>query len=151
MLYVYSFYRYEEEEEELSTLLESMKEFKPLGEGLKYISNRDDIIIEGKEPVITPLHDFIDGYFDGGDVLEIESILLDRNLEIPKERAIELLSDDLRVDGNYQYNQRIWEADDVFMEIEDIIKELAIVVFRMVIDELNYEYTKVKKDGFEWV
>lgn len=151
MLYVYSFYNYEEEYEELSAVLDKIKEFKPFGDGFRYISDRDDIVIEGKEPLVTPLHELLDGYFDGGDVLEIGSDLLDSKMEIPKLRAIELLYDDLRIDGNYHFTQRIWDADNVYGEIEKIIKELTVVVVGMIIDELNSEYERIKEGNFEWV
>ena len=42
MLYVYSFFKYEEEWEELNIVVENIKELKPLGESFKYISNRND-------------------------------------------------------------------------------------------------------------
>ena len=150
MLYLYSFYDYEEEEETLIVELAKVKEFKQLGEGMNYISNRNDIVIKGKKPRTEPLHEFIASYFDGGEVLEIETDLLYSKLEIPKENAIELLCDDLRVDGSYQFNQRIWESDNVYREIENIIKELTVVVIGMVIDNLNDEYERIKAEGFEW-
>ena len=150
MLYLYSFYDYEEEEETLSVELENIKEFKQLGEGMNYISNRNDIVVEGKTPRIQPLHEFIPSYFDGGEVLEMETDLLYSKLEIPKERAIELLCDDLMMDGSYQFNQRIWESENVYREIEDIIKELTIVVIELILDNFDDEYKRIKENGFEW-
>lgn len=151
MLYLYRFYDYYEEwEETLSVELAKVKEFKQLGEGMNYISNRNDVVIEGKKPRIEPLHEFIPSYFDGGEVLEMETDLLYSKLEIPKERAIELLCDDLMMDGSYQFNQRIWESDNVYREIENIIKELTVVVIGMIIDNLNDEYERIKAESFEW-
>jgi hypothetical protein len=71
-------------------------------------------------------------------------------LEIPKERAIELLSDDLRVDRDCNYNDRIFNAENPAEEIEKIIRELTSVIVGMIIDDLNDEYERIKGNNFAW-
>lgn len=148
MLYVYNFFEYFGEE----IKAEDLRGLKPFGIEDCYIAKTDDIVVEGKNPRISPLHDFISnyGYFDNCDVLELDIMLLDKKLEIPKERAIELLSDDLRVDGNCQYTNRILNAENPAEEIERIIRELALVVVGVVIDNLNDEYERIKDNNFQW-
>lgn len=149
MLYVYDFFEHHKEkikEEDLQSL-------KPFGIEDCYIAETDDIIVGDKKPQISPLHDFIYNmvYFDSGEVLELDVMLLDKKLEIPKERAIELLCDDIRCDGDYGYNERILNAENPVEEIEKITKELASVIVGMVIDNLNDEYKRIEDGNFEWV
>ena len=54
------------------------------------------------------------------------------------------------MDGSYQFNQRIWESENVYREIEDIIKELTIVVIELILDNFDDEYKRIKENGFEW-
>lgn len=150
MLYVYCFCDYEEEEETLKPILKNIEGFKPFGYGMDYISNKNDIVVEGKNPMIEPLHEYISGEFDGGEVFKVENDLLDGSMKIPKERGVELLCDDLRVDGSYEFEQRIWKSDNAYQEVETIIKELTIDVLEMIIDELNYQYKKITEESFEW-
>lgn len=144
MLYVYDFVDYYGEE--------NLQGLKPFGFEGVYIANTDNIVVEGENPRITPLHEFIhNGCFDCSDVLELDIMLLDKKLEIPKARAIELLSDDLKVDGDYEYNDRIFNAEDPAEEVEKIIRELTSVIVGMVIDNLNDEYKRIQENNFEWV
>ena len=152
MLYVYNFIDYYGEE---AVKAEDMQGLKPFGFEDIYLANTDKIVIEGKSPRITPLHEFIynGGYFGCCDVLELDIALLDRKMEISKERAIELICDDLRIDGSYQYNNRIWNTENPAEEVATIIDELTVVVIGMIIDELNDKYNELKnkKSGFEWL
>ena len=149
MLYVYDFFEYFGE----TIKKKDLQGLKPFGIEGCYIAETDDIIVADKKPQISPLHEFIYsmGYFDSGEVVEIDVMLLDKKIEIPKERAIELLCDDLRVDGDYGYNDRILNSENPTEEIEKIIKELASVIFGMVIDNLNSEYKRIETNNFEWV
>ena len=148
MLYVYNFFEYYGEE----IKAEDLRGLKHFGIEDCYIADTDDIVIEGKSPRITPLQDFIcdSGHFDNCDVLELDIMLLDRKLEIPKKRAIELLWDDLRADGEYQYSNRIWNAENPAEEIEKIIRELTSTIVGMIVDDLNDEYKRVKENNFNW-
>lgn len=149
MLYVYNFFEYYGEEMKA----EDLQGLKPFGIDDCYIAETDDIVIEGKSPRISQLQDFIDdyGYFDNCDILELDTMLLDRKIEVPKARAIELLCDDLRVDGDYQYSNRIFNAENPAEEIEKIIRELALVIVGVIIDNLNDEYKRIEEDNFRWV
>ena len=132
---------------------EDLQGLKPFGIDDCYIAETDDIVIEGKSPRISPLQDFVSdyGYFDNCDILELDIMLLDRKIEVLKARAIELLCDDLRVDGDYQYSSRIFDAENPAEEIEKIIRELSLVIVGMIIDNLNDEYKRIEEDNFMWV
>lgn len=149
MLYIYYFY--ECDREEINT--DELQGLKPFGIEDYYISERDDIVVDGEPSYVSSLQDFIENsmFFDIGDVLKLDIMLLDKKLEIPKERAIELLCDDLRVDGDYQFDNRIWHAENPAEEIEKIIKELMSIIVGMVIDNLNDEYKRIECGNFKWV
>ena len=149
MLYIYYFY--ECDREEIS--IDELQGLRPFGIEDYYISERDDIVVDGEPSYVSSLQDFIENsmFFDIGDVLKLDIMLLDKKLEIPKERAIELLCDDLRVDGDYQFDNRIWHAENPAEEIEKIIKELMSIIVGMVIDNLNDEYKRIECGNFEWV
>ena len=149
MLYVYNLFEYFGDEAVKAGNLQGLKSF-----GLEdmYIADTDKIVIEGINPRISPLHEFISkGHFSCGDVLELNIDLLNKRLEIPKDVAIEMLSDDLRTDDGSKYRDRIFNSENPAEETEKIIRELTTVVVGVVIDNLNDEYERVKENKFQWM
>ena len=148
MLYVYNLFEYFGDEAVKSENLQGLKSF---GFEDMYIADTDKIVIEGINPRISPLHEFINkGHFSCGDVLELNIDLLNKRLEIPKDVAIEMLSDDLRIDDSSKYRDRIFNSENPAEETEKIIRELTTVVVGVVIDNLNDEYERVKENKFQW-
>jgi hypothetical protein len=73
--------------------------------------------------------------------------LCDGELLIPRVRALELLSDDLRQTcvTESDYENRIWNAESLEEETCKILDELTVCVFEMVIDELTTKMNYVDK------
>lgn len=150
MLYVYNFFEYYGEEVKINE--EDLQRLKPFGIENCYIADTDNIIIEGKNPRIKLLQDFIidGGFFECGEFLELDTILLNKKIEVPKEIAVTLLYDDLRADDSSAFRDDIFNAENPAERIEKIIRELTLDVVEMVIDNLKSGLNRLNADGFEW-
>jgi hypothetical protein len=148
MLYVYNFIEHFGEKTEIG----KAQGLKPFGIEGYYIAETDNIIVEGKNPRIKTLQDFIvdSGCFDCGEVLELDAIMLSRKIEVPKEIAITLLYDDLRAEENSAHIDDILSAENPADRIEKIIRELTLDIVEMVIDNLKSEYRRLNADNLEW-
>lgn len=150
MLYIYSFYNKFETKEEEKSILSGCNKLKPFGFDLYYLSESKFVIVNNEKiDSDCTLSEYIHDVFDGGEFFEFEAFLSDGKMEIPITRAIELLSDDLRSDDS-QYEERILNANCSSDEINEILKELIVVVFGMIIDEFNDIYKDIEKNGFQW-
>lgn len=150
MLYVYNFFEYYGEEVKINE--KDLQRLKPFGIENCYIADTDNIIIEGKNPRIKLLQDFIisGGFFECGEFLELDTILLNKKIEVPKEIAITLLYDDLRSGEDSAFADDIFNAENPAEKIEKIIRELTLDVVKMVIDNLKSGLNRLNADGFEW-
>ena len=83
-------------------------------------------------------------------VLELDTILLNKKIEVPKEIAVTLLYDDLREGEDSAFADDIFNAENPAEEIEKIIRELTLDVVKMVIDNLKSGLNRLNTDGFEW-
>lgn len=155
MLYVYSFYEQFEgvkNEEDLLKAIESCGKLIPFGDGGHWLSKSESIILNGEElEADGKLCNYISDWFNDSDYMEIYTLLAGK-IELAKENAVGLLTDDLSLgeEGQYKYEDRIWNAEEPDEEISAILKELGLVVLDMFIQEVNQAYESIKNNGFEW-
>jgi hypothetical protein len=120
-----------------------------------YLLDEDTLYVVTKEDNVYGLYKESVDWFEKRNFYDyFDSSLMLAHLDyISKEKAIELLCDDLRIDGSYQFNNRILKAENPAEEVATIIDELTVVVIGMIIDELNNKYNELKnkKSGFEWL